>query len=153
MATATPPVRPKLTNRNGGGGNKRNYWTLHMGVNNVWVTRPKESKSAVVAFRRIDDAVLFGSMIETFFIYSQEWPDTGLLMLPSPRVKELSNIFLQKWEFDDLKLNCTRNMLDMISVEKIAKARESYTFNGDHYIFDAPLDFYQNRFNELLDNY
>ena len=122
-----------------------------MGANNVWVTRPKESKSAVVAFRRIDDAVLFGSMIETYFTYSQEWPSTDLLILPAPRIKELGDIFLQKWEFDDLKLNCTRNMLDMISVDKISKARESYTFNGDQYIFDAPLDFYQNRFNELLE--
>jgi len=92
-------------------------------------------------------------MIETYFIYSKSWPDMDLLVLPAPRVKELSNIFLQKWEFDDLKLNCTRNMLDMISVEKISKARESFTFNGDHYMFDAPLDFYQNRFNELLNNY
>jgi hypothetical protein len=117
------------------------------------VTRPKESKSAVVAFQRFDDAVLFGTMIETYFNYSQEWPDTDLLMLPAPRVKELANIFLQKWEFDDLKLNCTINMLDMIGVEKILKARETYTFNGDHYIFDAPLEFYQNRFNELLENY
>ena len=124
-----------------------------MGANNVWVTRPVDSKSAVVAFRRIDDAVLFGSMIETYFTHSQEWPGTDLLILPAPRVKGLDNIFLQKWEFDDLKLNCTRNMLDMIGVEKISKARESYTFNGDHYIFDAPLDFYQNRFNELLDDY
>jgi hypothetical protein len=152
MATAAPPVRPKMTNR-GGSGNKRNYWTLHMGANNVWVTRPKESKSSVVAFRRIDDAVLFGSMVETYFTYSQEWPSTDLFLLPAPRVKELTNIFLQKWEFDDLKLNCTSNMLDMIGVDQIIKAHETYTFNGNHYIFDAPLEFYQNRFNELLENY
>jgi len=149
MATATPPVRPKLTNRTN--QKNRNYWTLHMGANNVWATRPKDSKSAIVAFKRIDDAVLFGSMIETYFIYSQEWPDTDLLLLPAPSIKELSNIFLQKWEFDDLKLNCTRNMLDMISVDKVNRGRETYTFNGDHYMFDAPLEFYQNRFDELIE--
>ena len=149
MATAPPPVRPKLAFQTNQKSHK--YWTLHMGANNVWVTRPTESKSAVVAFRRIDDAVLFGSMIETYFNHSQEWPGTDLLILPSPRVKELGNIFLQKWEFDDLKLNCTSNMLDMIGVEKIIKARESYTFNGNHYIFDAPIEFYQNRFDALLE--
>lgn len=149
MATATPPVRPKLTLQTNQKG--RNYWTLHTGVNNVWATRPHESKSSIVAFRRMEDAVLIGSMIETHFIYSKEWPDMDLFVLPAPRVKELTNIFLQKWEFDDLKLTCTQNMLDMISVEKINKAHASYTFNGNQYTFGAPLEFYQNRFNELLE--
>ena len=149
MATATPPVRPKFniqTNQK-----SRKYWTLHTGVNNVWATRPNESKSAIVAFRHMEDAVLIGSMIETHFIHSKEWPDMDLFVLPAPRIKELSNIFLQKWEFDDLKLTCTQNMLDMISVEKINKAHASYTFSGNQYTFGAPLEFYQNRFNELLE--
>jgi hypothetical protein len=149
MATATPPVRPKLTNRTN--QKSRNYWTLHMGANNVWATRPKDSKSTIVAFRHIEDAVLIGSMIETHFINSKEWPDMDLFVLPAPRIKELTNIFLQKWEFDDLKLTCTRNMLDMISVENINKTPTSYTFNGNQYMFGAPLEFYQNRFNELLE--
>jgi hypothetical protein len=149
MATATPPVRPKLvlqTNQS-----NRKYWTLHSGINNVWASRPNESKSCIVAFRRMEDAVLIGSMIETHFINSKSWPDMDIFMLPAPRVKELNNIFLQKWEFDDLKLNCTRNMLDMISVEEINKRASSYTFTGNQYTFGAPLEFYQNRFNELLE--
>lgn len=149
MATATPPVRPKLTNLTN--QKSRKFWTLHMGVNNVWATRPKDAKSSIVAFRHLEDAVLIGSMIETHFINSKEWPDMDLFVLPAPRIQELTNIFLQKWEFDDLKLTCTKNMLDMISVEKINKARASYTFNGNQYTFVAPLEFYQNRFNELLE--
>lgn len=149
MATAAPPVRPKLvtlTNQKG-----RNYWTLHVGPNNIWATRPNDAKSSVVAFRHLDDAVLVGSMIETQYIHNKSWPDIDLGVLPAPRVKELTNIFLQKWEFDDLKLTCTRNMLDMISVDDIHKTEYSFTFNGNHYIFGAPLEFYQDRFNELLE--
>ena len=151
MATATPPVRPKLvtlTNQS-----NRKYWTLHSGINNVWATRPKDAISAVVAFRNLDEAVAIGAMIETHFLHHKEWPEFSeeSLILPNARVEDLRNIFLQKWEFDDLKLICTRNMLDMISVEEINKRQNSYTFTGNQYKFSAPLEFYQNRFNELLD--
>ena len=94
---------------------------------------------------------MFGSMIESYYSHSSEWPDANLQMLPAPRMNQLVHIFLQKWEFDDLKLNCTQNMLDMISVEKVNKTRSSYTFNGSQYTFSAPIEFYQNRFNELLE--
>jgi len=98
---------------------------------------------------------MIGSMIETHLLRHKEWPDfeAETLMLPMARVEDLRNIFLQKWEFDDLKLICTQNMLDMISVEEINKRQSSYTFTGNQYKFSAPLEFYQNRFNELLENY
>ena len=151
MATAAPPVRPKLTTLTN--QRNRNYYTLHSGINNVWATRPKESISAVVAFRNLDEAVAIGSMIETYFMYHKEWPEFSedSLILPNSRVEDLRNIFLQKWEFDDLKLICTQNMLDMISVDEINKHQASYTFSGIQYKFSAPIEFYQNRFNELLD--
>lgn len=151
MATAAPPVRPKFITRTNQWN--RTYWTLHSGINNIWATRPKDSISAVVAFRNIDDAVMIGSMIETHFLHHKEWPefDENPLLLPNSRIDDLRNIFLQKWEFDDLKLICTRNMLDMISVDEINKRQTSYTFSGSTYKFDAPIEFYQNRFNELLD--
>ena len=151
MATATPPTRPKLVQltkqRN------RQYWTLHSGINNVWATRPKDSISAVVAFRNLDEAVMIGAMIETHFLHHKVWPefDEHSLILPNSRIEDIRNIFLQKWEFDDLKLICTQNMLDMISVDEINKRRTSYTFTGSQYKFDAPIEFYQNRFNELLE--
>ena len=151
MATAAPPARPKFITRT----NQRNrtYWTLHSGINNVWSTRPKDSISAVVAFRNLDEAVMIGTMIETHFLNHKEWPefDETSLILPNSRIEDLRNIFLQKWEFDDLKLICTQNMLDMISVDEINKRRTSYTFTGSQYKFDAPIEFYQNRFNELLE--
>jgi hypothetical protein len=151
MATATPPVRPKLSARTN--QSNRKYWTLHTGVNNILACRPKDSISSVVAFRNLDEAVMIGSMIETHLMRHKEWPDfeSEILMLPTSRVEELQNIFLQKWEFDDLKLICTQNMLDMISVEEINKRASSYTFTGNQYKFNAPLEFYQNRFNELLE--
>jgi hypothetical protein len=107
----------------------------------------------VVAFKNIEEAVLVGCMIETHFMHHKEWPDFDLsdMVLPSSRVEDLRNIFLRKWEFDELKLTCTQNMLDMISVDEISKHQTSYTFSGNQYKFRAELEFYQNRFNELLE--
>lgn len=150
MATAAPPIRPRSVAKTGFGS--RNYYTLHTGPNNIWACRPKESISSVVAFKKIEDAVLVGCMIETHFMHNKEWPDfDSELTLPTSRVEELRNIFLRKWEFDNLKLICTQNMLDMISVDEINKREMAYTFTGSHYKFGAEIEFYQNRFKELLE--
>ena len=151
MATATPPVRPRLTARTNQGNRK--YYTLHSGINNVWACRPKDAVSSVVAFRNLNEALMIGCMIETHFMNHKEWPnfDMDSLTLPAARVDDLKNIFLQKWDFDDLKLICTRNMLDMISVDEINMKATAYTFSGNQYKFGADLEFYQNRFNELMD--
>ena len=150
MATAAPPVRPRAISRTNLGNRK--YWTLHSGINNVWACRPGGATSSVVAFRNLDDAVLVGCMIETHYMNHKEWPDfdASQITLPSAQIEDLKNIFLQKWEFDDLKLICTRNMLDMISVDEINKRQTAYSFTGSHYKFGADIIFYQNRFNELL---
>lgn len=151
MATAAPPIRPRLAARTNQG--TRSYFTLHSGLNNIWACRPKDAISSVVAFRNLEDAVLVGSMMETHFMNHKEWPnfDSSDMVLPVSRVEDLRNIFLRKWEFDDLKLICTRNMLDMISVDEINKHQTSYMFNGSQYKFRADTEFYQNRFNELLE--
>ena len=150
MAVATPPIKPKSIARTNQSGHK--YYTLHSGINNVWACRPKDSSSSIVAFRNINEAVMIGCMIETHYINHKEWPDFDLenLTLPTSRIDDLKNIFLQKWDFDDLKLVCTKNMLEMISVDEINMKSTSYTFSGNHYKFGADIDFYQKRFNELL---
>lgn len=149
MAVATPPVRTKPNFKTKYGAHK--YYTLHTG-SKIWACRPQDAISSVVAFRNVDDAVLVGCMIETHYIHNKEWPEFNMenITLPSSRIQDLNNIFLKKWEFDDLKLICTSNMLDMISVDDINKLRSSYTFSGNQYKFSANIDFYKNRFDELF---
>jgi len=74
------------------------------------------------------------------------------LILPEGRLTDLVYIFIREWEFDDLKFECTRNILDMISVDQILKKKSSYSFSGNTFQFSAPVEFYQNRFNELFES-
>lgn len=152
MTTVAPPVRPRpqlptaQTNRK--------YYTIHSNKNNAFTLKLNEDvKTAIVGFKDIDDAVRIGNMIETYFVAHKEWPDMhepGQLYLPNGRLEDLSRVFIQQWEFDDLKINCTRNFLDFISVEKIIpKNPSSYSLSGDMYSFSASFDFYRNRFDEL----
>ena len=94
-------------------------------------------------------------MIESYFLRQNELPDTnevGTLILPmsEQKVDVLNYLFIQEWKFEDLKVMCTRNVLDMVSVQDILSSRGGYSFTGVVYKFEAPPDFYQERFEELF---
>jgi hypothetical protein len=93
-------------------------------------------------------------MIETYYIEKKEWPDmssVGNLILPEGRLNKLAYIFVRQWEFDELKVECTRNILDMISVEEIVNKNTSYSLTGNMYSFEAPDEFYKARFDEIYE--
>lgn len=153
MLTAAPPARPRpavQTNQK-----PRRYYTIHSNINNAFTLKINDDvRTAVVGFRELTDAVMIGTMIETHFVEKKEWPDTtktGTLILPEGRLEDLAHIFIRQWDFDDLKMECTKNVLDMISVDGILKKKSSYSFSGNLYRFEAPFEFYQKRFNELLE--
>lgn len=152
MLTAAPPARPQSAARTN--QKARKYYTIHSNLNNAFTLRLNEDvRTAVVGFRDLDDAVLIGTMIETHFVEKKEWPDTtrtGTLVLPEGRLANLVHIFIRQWDFDDLKLECTKNILDMISVDEIARKSTSYSFEGSLFKFEATPEFYMKRFNELL---
>ena len=154
MATIAPPIKPRpnlLTAQT-----RRKYYTIHSNNNNAFSLKLNDDvKTAIVGFKDVDDAVRIGSMIETHFIINKEWPDTrdpGQLILPSNRLETLSHIFFRVWTFNDIKLECTNNFLDFISVESIASNKpDAYSLNGNFYMFEAPDEYYQNRIRELYD--
>ena len=97
-----------------------------------------------------------GQMLETYFIDQMEWPPTyevGALILPSPQRPSdvLHHLYIQQWEFDELQLTCTKNFLDMISIDDILKKKSpsGYVFSGKTYAFEAPIEFYRERFGEI----
>jgi hypothetical protein len=154
MATiSAPPKRPiikPLADRA-----DRKYYTIHSHRNNAFTLRLRDDiRTAVVGFRDLNDAVLIGAMIETHLLEKKEWPDTtsaGNLILPEGRLTRLSHIFIRQWDFDDLKLECTKNILDMISVDEVLKRKLSYSFEGSLFKFEGSEDFYKNRFNEIYE--
>jgi hypothetical protein len=110
-----------------------------------------------VGFKEWDDAIFIGKMLETYFINQREWPVTyeiGSLILPSSKDSHpdvLNHMYIQQWDFDDLKVTCTKNFLDMISVDDLIKKKSQggYTFSGKSFRFEADLDFYRARLVEL----
>jgi len=92
-------------------------------------------------------------MIETNFVNTNEWPDTrnsGTLVLPKSRVDTMNFVFVHQWDFEDLKLTCTANIMDMVSVDGIIDKDSSYRFSGQLFKFEADLDFYKDRFETFM---
>lgn len=133
----------------------QNFFTLHTRANDAFTLKlGSDTKTSVVGFKDWDDALFIGKMIETYFIREKEWPDTkeeGTLTLPTSSVGDvLHHVYIQKWDFDELKMTCTRNFLDLISVDGIIKKKlGGYTFDGNVYKFHADWDFYRTRLSEL----
>jgi len=151
MATAAPPVRPRIQFSTDQASRK--YYTIHSNKNNAFTLKLSEDvRTAIVGFAKMEDAVRVGNMIETYYIEKKEWPDlygSNELVLPEGRLGVLAHIFIEQWEFDELKLTCTSNFLDFISVEKLTPKSNKYGLAGDMYIFQAPDDFYRARLAEL----
>lgn len=152
--TAVPPTKPRTASKTARGNRK--YYTLHTHSNDAFTLRVNEQmRTSVVGFRDWDDALFTGKMLETYFIDQNEWPVTyevGSLILPSSRVGDvLRHLYIQQWDFDDLKVTCTKNFLDMISIDNIIKKKSygGYTFTGSAYKFEADWDFYRDRLAEI----
>ena len=150
---AAPPAKPRRLAKTI--PKPKNFFTLHTQANDAFTLKlSPETKTSIVGFQDWDDALFIGKMIETHFIREKEWPDTkepGKLSLPSSTVGEvLRHVYIQQWDFDELKLTCTKNFLDLIGVEGlIQKKNNGYTFDGSVYRFQADWDFYRTRLSEL----
>ena len=157
MMTVNRPPRPRGFTRARTIEKPRQYYTIQSTSNNAFTMNLKErERTAIVSFRNIDDASLIARMIDSYYIRQKELPDTrdGELILPSPMSeKDLLSVYLQQWDFEDLKVMCTRNLLDIIAVETIMDTKKGYNFSGATYLLEAPLGFYQMRFEELLPDY
>ena len=132
------------------------FYTIHSLPNNAFTMKLSEdTKTSIVGFKSYDAAYFVGQMVETNYTANQEWPNTdvtsGKIYLPrAPPDLQLSLLVIQGWDFDDLKLYCTSNLLDMISVDEITSGDGSFSFSGDRYSFSAPTEFYADRFNQIL---
>jgi hypothetical protein len=129
------------------------YWTIHNHPNHAFSVRVNEEcQTALVGFKNPNDAILISKMIEKHYIIQKEWPETqGQIILPSASdTAPLSFLFCKKWDFEDLKLECTKNFLNMITVDNITNTKKGLGFNGNILSFDAPIEFYMIRLEDLL---
>ena len=151
-----PPVKPRRASKTN--QKSRKYYTLHTGRNDAFTLRVDEqARTSIVGFTEWDNAMFVGQMLEAYFIDQREWPPTyevGALILPSPHgpTDILHHLYIQQWEIDELQLTCTKNFLDMISIDDILKKKSpsGYVFSGKTYAFEAPTEFYRERFDDLF---
>ena len=151
MATiVSPPRRPPRSIQTRRGG--KFYWTIHTHPNNAFTVRMKDdSSTSIVGFKNVDNALVIGKMIETYYMTQQEWPDTsGQLLLPPPHDGDLNFLFLQKWDFGDLQVECTKNFLSMVAIDSLQTTKRGFNFDGKMLSFDAPREFYAERLDEIF---
>lgn len=148
---APPPVRPgkRLPTRRGG----KFYYTIHVHPNQAFAVRVnEESLTAIVGFKNADHALFIGKMIELNYIEQNELPNTlGQLVLPMADPGDLNFLFLQKWDFEDLKTTCTKNFLNMVAVDNIGDSKKGFNLAGDLMIFGASHEFYIDCLKEIYD--
>ena len=151
MATiVSPPRRPPRSIQTRRGG--KFYWTIHTHPNNAFTVRMNDnSPTAIVGFKNVDNALVIGKMIETYYMTQQEWPDTsGQLLLPPPHDGNLNFLFLQKWDFAQLQVECTKNFLSMVAIDSLETTKRGFNFDGKMLSFDAPREFYAERLDEIF---
>jgi len=145
-----PPTRPLPTRRGG-----KFYWTIHTHPNNVFTVWPREDKpTAVVGFKKPEHALLIGHMIERHYVINKEWPDTSnKLILPAPRneTEDLNFLFLQRWDFNDLQEKCSKNFLNMVSVDDLELTKDGFNFDGKLLTFEAPVEFLVESLEEMYE--
>ena len=151
MATiVSPPRRPPRSIQTRRGG--KFYWTIHTHPNNAFTVRMNDdSSTSIVGFKNVDNALVIGKMIETYYMTQQEWPDTsGQLLLPPPHDGDLNFLFLQKWDFAQLQVECTKNFLSMVAIDSLETTKRGFNFDGKMLSFDAPREFYAERLDEIF---
>jgi CTP:phosphocholine cytidylyltransferase-like protein len=163
MSTPVKPpviVRPK-TARTG-----KKYYTIHEAVNKVFAVKLlgfETLKTSVVSFNNREDAENMSGVLQNHHRHKREWPvfnfeafqDDNILRVSTYDNTITNNIlYVSEWnEMDDLKLFCVSNCLDLIDLYKMNQQKDGFQLKGNVFKFDAPSDFYAERFDYLLDKY
>jgi len=160
------PVKPPTLKLPKTGRTGRKYYTIHEPINKIFAVKLKgfeQMKTSVVSFNNRRDAEYMSSMIQTHHMYNGEWPvlnfedlqTDNFLRISSYKKPSIDHIFyVSEWsEMDDLKMFCVSNFMDLIDLQKMDQKRDGFELKGNLLKFDAPSDFYADRFNYLLDKY
>jgi hypothetical protein len=147
-----PPHKPRAsvkTNRA-----PKYHYTIHSKPSDAFTLRANE-RTGVVAFHRWDDAFMLSHMMETYFTQEKELPRIGTSTLVLPQKKNMTDLdlnflYIQQWDFDDLKMFCINHMFNIISVQRLKDTKVGYSIEGNVYDLKASEDFYRLRFEELL---
>lgn len=154
MSILSPPMKPTRPLKTARGS--KVAYTINKTPNRIYAIRPKDQnmKISIVSFMRSEDAQLVASMFEEYHRRTLEWPDfmgdhDESLILPTNGSYLLQNLSVIKWDVDDLKFYAINNMMDLITLSSMKPTPKGFSVRGESYLFDAPIEFYKERFSEL----
>lgn len=90
-------------------------------------------------------------MLETHFEMTHEWPivnfEETVLYKHATKTTRFKYLYTKNWDDDDLRDFCIRNSLGML---EIFKFEEDMRLVGNSFVWEAPVEFYVEIFNDRL---
>jgi len=142
-----PPSVIKKMPRYGGGGGK--LYTIHSTYKDIFTVQRNE-RTAVLAFRREDDAISFGKLLETSYEIEKKWP---MFTLENDDLwfkyeeRDLNHLTVINWESETLKTMCMTHDFGMIDIKKMSGMAK---LSGVYYSWEADHNFWCMMLEEKL---
>ena len=146
MSGATVIV-PKVPLQHTRLGENKRYYTLHFDKR---VFTVQKNGTSLVSFRKRDDAVRFGKMLETHFEMMHAWPTIDFeetILYKNTRSPRLKYINTRSWEKEEHIRNfCVRNFFNMLDIHKF---EDDNRLVGNFVSWEADPYFYSRLFDDL----
>ena len=133
------------------------YYTIHSQPKSMFGVRVDDDAATfMVGFKKQNDAMLMGRMLETYYINNQELPLPGLVTeftLPTAdeSIQELKHLFLLHNDANNLFAWCTVNFLNFLGVEEIVENSGKYSWDVTMYAPEPDFEMYRERFDFLYE--
>jgi hypothetical protein len=143
MSGATVII-PKVPVQNKRFGGDKRYYTLHFDKR---VFTVQKNGTSLVSFRKKDDAVRFGKMLETHFDMMHSWPTIDFeetVLYRNTKSHRLKYINTRSWEEDQLRNFCVRNFFNMLDIHRFEDDNRlvgnTITWEADPYFYGRLFD-------------
>jgi hypothetical protein len=148
-------ARPPLAITNG----DRKFYTLHsMQQAKVfaWSLPDERLKTAVVAFKKEDDAGLIASMIDRHVKQNMGWPnlttvDNTFILMGEPPGPEHQNssVEILSWSMDQLTVFCAEAYFDIIVLNRLVRRLDKFNLTGERMSLSLPSEYYAEKLAKL----
>jgi hypothetical protein len=129
-------------------GDKTKVYTIHQG--NTHIFSVQENGTAILSFRRKNDSIKFGKLLESHFCTTNQWPILNFEETFIYRVNKSSKLIyldIKEWQEKDLKLFCIQNAFNILDIHNVD---DNYKLYGKNIQWDVPLNFYIAMLNDKL---
>lgn len=144
--SGTTVIVPKVPVQNKRFGENKKYYTLHF---DKQVFTVQKNGTSLVSFRKRDDAVRFGKMLETHFDMMHDWPTIDFeetILYKNTKSNRLKYINTRAWEEEQIRNFCVRNFFNMLDIHSF---EDDNRLVGNLVSWEADPYFYSRLFDDL----